>query len=210
MNFANLSKIVNFADGLDKLQNLITRALQNLSDFKFSEVALYHPPGSSPEEFYLLLFWYQLETLPEAKSHIWSSLIQSAMKVSLTELGTYKLIWEFRSVSTRSNASQLSVTNFPDTYPRSRLTQLVKLYREPLRETPGLVASWFGVNITGAVKLLVRLDFNSAEAELAYFNSPIFHALVNQAIAEGGELELSSLDLHGFLEKNEFKLLELD
>lgn len=199
MNIATLNKVQlfssNYNDFIEEAKTALAR-----TRFPGQLVSSFYLSHTNSQEVYLLSFWQSLVAAQSIHEKITPEMSDKILsRVNSYERQFFKLIWDYRLLSTIPKASLLRLITFPDHFSEEQIKAVTDLQRQRRDQVPGVVGIWIGQSLHNPKILLNQIDWVSIEAQQNFFEQPGIQEAVSRWQNQGIILEYASFNLKDIL-----------
>jgi heme-degrading monooxygenase HmoA len=205
MNAATLARMKVISGTTEELINSIKESTKTQRFSGLIESVIYRLPDN-PEEILALSMWDSLRSLPNFEENYKRPANQEITTRSrIISRQTYKLVKDFRTVSSSVGASHIRLMTFHTSEPEKRLKQAIDNVTQIRAAAAGLghVGVWMGRLVeeptSNTLSLLSRHDWRSAEDQRAFLDNSLTKSLRAQNQAEGTEVVIAAFNLDGLV-----------
>lgn len=199
VNYAILNRVRLVSGASDQLIRQIKQATRQLQLKNMAEIVFYRSPDN-PEEFYVISYWFQLQTNQQAKPAEFEFFKHLLNKGELVDRETFQLCWEYRLITRSPATSHIRLLTFPEDFPEDRTQEIINFPRKHRLEVPGVIGSWMGLSLENKRKTLHRVDWATVEDRINFFNKQGTQEILEERKRSGIQIEYASFDLHELIE----------
>jgi hypothetical protein len=206
MNVATLARMKVVSGTAQELIEAIRASARHQRYGGLVESALYLLPDK-PDEILALAMWDNINNLPDFDENYRKPVHQGVVaRGQVIGRQTYRLVKDYRTVSTTIGASHLRLMTIHTSQPAERLKLIAKKMGEIRKASinSGHVGGWLGrlvgeTEAENTLTILIRHDFRDLEGQQVIQNLPLLNQIRAQNQAEGIKVEFASLDLAGLV-----------